>query len=92
MYMPCMLHSQLEQLHAENSVTVRGLWERVRMLWDRVEMSKEDRDAFQSQTSGVSQRVILSVSILSHLFKRLISDDSSVWLLTSYWLLIIHSY
>jgi len=62
--MSCLLHSQLEELHGQNTSTVKDLWERVRMLWDRVEMTKEDRDAFQSQTTGVSQRVILSVSII----------------------------
>jgi len=63
MFLFCLLHSQLEELHAQNTATVKGLWERVRTLWDRVEMMKEDRDVFQSQIAGVSERVIQSVSI-----------------------------
>jgi len=33
------------------------------MLWDRVELTSDDRDVFQSQNAGISQRVIQSVSI-----------------------------
>jgi len=55
----------LEELRAQNAATLKGLWERVRTLWDRVEMIQEDRDIFQSQNTGVSQRVIQSVSIMS---------------------------
>jgi len=47
---------------------VKGLWDRVRTLWDRVEMIKEDRDVFESQNTGVSQRVIQSVSITTYNF------------------------
>ena len=42
---------------------VKDLWERVRTLWDRVELTSEDRDVFESQNAGISQRVIQSVSI-----------------------------
>ena len=58
-----LLHIQLEELHGQNTAMVKGLWERVRMLWDRIEMTKEDRDVFQSHNAGISQRVIQSVSI-----------------------------
>ena len=58
-----MLHLQLEELHAQNTSVLKGLWEHVRTLWDRVEMAEEDRGVFQSQNTGVSQRVIQSVSI-----------------------------
>lgn len=61
-----IVYVQLEELHAQNTAMVKGLWERVRMLWDRVETTKEDRDFFQSQASGVSQRVIQSVSITAY--------------------------
>jgi len=32
-------------------------------LWDRVEISNEERDRFQAQVSGVSQKTIDLVSI-----------------------------
>jgi len=51
-------------LRAQNTTTLKGLWERVRTLWDRIEMPDEDRDGFQSQNTGVSQRAIQSVSIM----------------------------
>jgi len=57
------VYVQLEELHIQNTDTVKSLWERIRMLWDRVEMTQEDRDVFQSQAVGLSQRIIQSVSI-----------------------------
>ena len=62
-YLCLVCITQLEELRAQNTAVLKGLWERVRTLWDRVEMASEDRDAFQSQNTGVSQRVIQSVSI-----------------------------
>jgi len=58
-----VLRLQLEELRAQNVAALKDLWERVRTLWDRVELTKEERDVFQSQNIGVSQRVIQSVSI-----------------------------
>ena len=62
-YLCLVCITQLEELRAQNTAVLKSLWERVRTLWDRVEMTSEDRDAFQSQNTGVSQRVIQSVSI-----------------------------
>jgi len=53
----------LEELREQNVSTLKGLWDRVRTLWDRVETTDEEREAFKSQNSGISQRVILAVSI-----------------------------
>jgi len=62
-YLSIVLLLQLEELRAQNTSVLKGLWERVRILWDRVEMADEDRDVFQSGNTGISQRVIQSVSI-----------------------------
>ena len=62
-FMSHVLRLQLEELRAQNVAALKDLWERVRTLWDRVELTKEERDVFQSQNIGVSQRVIQSVSI-----------------------------
>jgi len=64
----CAWHFQLEELRAQNVAVLKGLWDRIRTLWDRVEMTTEDRDSFQTQNAGVSERVIQSVSITNLLF------------------------
>jgi hypothetical protein len=53
---------QLEKLRSENADTVAKLWGNLTSLWNRVEMPDEDREKFQSQHSGISQRTIQSVS------------------------------
>lgn len=53
---------ELEMLYDENSIQVESLWSKIRSLWKKLEQPGGFCQQFEAENSGVSQRVIVSLT------------------------------